>query len=298
MLSIIITSYKEPKSTAKAVECFLKQNIKEPYELIVTDPFPEVKEFITKKFKKYKQVKFFQDPGKGKVYALNLLFSKVKGDILILTDGDVFVSKNSVKAILKEFEDEKVGVVCGRPVSLNDKNTMFGYWSHLLADSANKLRKYLSKKNKFLECTGYLFAFRKGVIKDIPTDVAEDSIIPYLFWKKGYKIKYAEDAIVYVKNPDNFKDWMKQRKRTADAHTKLDKYYPDFPKVKCFKNEIKYGTFLALSYPRTLKEIFWTKVLFLARLYMWCALFYDLKFKRKAYGDGWERVKSTSPLDG
>src|SRR3989338_6572335 len=96
MISIIITAYGEPKSTEKAINSFLNQKIPEKYEIIVADPFKEVKQYITKKFKDKKQVKFFHDPGKGKSYALNLLFKIAKGSILILTDGDVFIDKNSV----------------------------------------------------------------------------------------------------------------------------------------------------------------------------------------------------------
>lgn len=302
MISIIITAYGEPKATERAVNAFLNQEIKEDYEIIVADPFKEVQQHITKKFKDFKQVKYFLDPGKGKSYALNLLFKELfkndKSHTLVLTDGDVFVNNISVEEILKKFKDPKVGCVSGRPTSLNPKNNLFGYWSHLLADAgAHKIREERDKKNKFLECSGYLFAFRNGLIREIPLDVAEDSIIPYIFWKNDYKIKYAEKALVYVRNPITFKDWLKQRKRTADAHTKLTKYYPNFPKVKSFYNEAKKGFFWALAYPKNIKEFYWTIVLFFARFYMWISLFKDLKFRKKGYKDGWERVSSTRSLD-
>jgi len=289
MISIVITAYKEEKTIGKCIESFLNQKINDKYEIIVSCP----DEGTAKIAGKYKNVKVFKDPGKGKSFALNLLFRQLKGDIWFFTDGDNFVGNNSVNEILKLFINKKVGVVGGRPVSMNDKNNMMGYWSHLLVDSANKLRIRLSKQNKFLELSAYLFAFRKGVIKDIPVDVAEDAIIPYLFWKKGYEIKYAPKAEVYVKNPTNLKDWIKQRKRTADAHTKLTKYIKNFPKIKSFSNELKKGTFLALSYPKSIKEFYWTFLLFFFRAYIWFSLFFDLKFKKKEYIDGWERVEST-----
>ena len=171
---------------------------------------------------------------------------------------------------------------------------MLGYWSHLLADvGAHRIRKQLHDQNKFLECTGYLFAFRNGFVKEIPLDVAEDSIIPFYFYKKGYRIAYAEDAIVYVKNPTTFKDWLKQRKRTAGAHEKLTNYEPNLPKVKSFTNEVIKGGLIVWSYPNNVKEFFWTGTLMFARLYMWFNLFYDSKFRKKKYKDGWDRVEIT-----
>src|SRR3989344_2162465 len=135
----------------------------------------------------------------------------------------------------------------------------------------------------------------------VMTDVAEDTVIPYLFFKKGFKIAYAENAKVYVKHPDNFKDWVKQKKRVASAHLKLKKYYPDFPKVKSFFNEVFEGiSFKVWKYPKNLKEFYWTLSLYPVRLYMWMSLFYDNKFRKKEYKDGWREdlaVESTRPMD-
>ena len=213
---------------------------------------------------------------------------------MILTDGDVYLGNNSINEIMELFKDTKTGVITGRVVSLNKKDNMLGYWSHLLADNgAHKIRKKLFNQEKFLECSGYLFAFRNNIISEFPLDVAEDTIIPYIFYIKNYKIGYAEKAIVYVKNPDNFKDWLKQRKRTAKAHETLLKYYPNFPRVKSFWNEIKIGFFWALSYPRTIKEMYWTILLFFARAYMWVLTLTESKLLKKQYQDAWERVQST-----
>lgn len=290
MISIIVTAFKEEKTIGKCLESILSQNIKEKYEVIVACPDEETKNIALR----YKGVKHFHDPGKGKSFALNLLFKKVKGDILIFTDGDVYLGENAIENILREFKDEKVGFVGGRVVSQNERNTMLGYWSHLLADiGAHRTRLKRSNRREFFECSGYLMAMRSKVIKEIPLDVAEDSIMPYYFFKQGYKVKYAENACVYVKNPTEFQDWLKQRKRTAKAHTKLSVYEPNFPKMKSFKNEIIEGFFPIWGYARTPKELFWTQVLCLARLYMWLSLKYEEKIKKKYYNDGWDRVQST-----
>ncbi|MDP3728147.1 MAG: glycosyltransferase [bacterium] len=290
MISIIITAFKEEKTIGKCIESILSQNIKEKYEIIIACPDEETKKIALS----YKGVKHFQDPGKGKSFALNLLFKTGKGDILIFTDGDVYLGKNAINEIIEKFQDPKVGFIGGRVVSQNEKTTMLGYWSHLLADiGAHRTRLKRSNRGEFFECSGYLMAMRSGIIKEIPLDVAEDSIMPYYFFKQGNKVAYAENACVYVKNPTEFKDWLKQRKRTAKAHTKLNLYEPDFPKMKSFKNEIMEGFMSIWSYPRTPKELFWTQMLCLARLYMWLSLMYEEKVKKKYYNDGWDRVQST-----
>ena len=61
MINIIITSYNEPKATLRAINSFLKQEIKQDFRVIVSDPFSEVKEFLKKNIKD-KRVGFFLDP--------------------------------------------------------------------------------------------------------------------------------------------------------------------------------------------------------------------------------------------
>ena len=179
MISIVITSFKEPKTIGKAIESFLNQNIKEKYELIISAPDKETLNIAREYSKKNKQVKIFKDPGKGKSYALNLLLPKLKGRLIILTDGDVYVSENSINEMTRIFEDKKIGCITARPISQEDKTTKFGYWANLLFDAAHKIRKQAFESKGFIECSGYLWAFRNKVIKSFPLDVAEDSIIPY-----------------------------------------------------------------------------------------------------------------------
>ena len=289
MISVIITSYNEPDTIGRAIESFMHQDIGSAFEIIVSCPDDATANVV----KKYKNVKLFRDAGKGKNHALNQLFGKAKGSIIVLSDGDVFIGGGSLKELIKHFNSQNIGVVAGRPVSLNDKKNKLGYWSHLLADAgAHKIRKKLCAANTFLECSAYLFAFKNKIIKKIPVDVAEDAIIPYLFYRLGYRILYEPRAVVYVKNPDNIRDWLAQRKRTADAHTKLTRYARDFPRVKSFGNELLYS-YYALTYPKSFREMWWTFQLFIARLYMWLSLFNDLRFKGRHYGDAWKRIEST-----
>ena len=289
MISVIITSFKEPQVVGRAIEAAIKNKTKRKYEIIVAAPDEPTAQVIKKYVKKDKRVRYFRDKGRGKVGALNELFAKVKSEILILTDGDVWMSENAIEHLVSALDDPKIGCVTGRPIAANDKNTMIGYWSHLLVDAgAHKIREKLNKQNKFIECSGYLFAY-KNKIRKIPVDVAEDSIIPYILWKRGYSIKYVPEAKVYVKYPNNLREFIKQRIRTAKSHEKLKLYAPDFPTVKSFINELTKGPIEVIKYPRKIKEVIWTLCLFPIRLYIW----YKYKISGKNYQDNWERIEST-----
>ena len=300
MISIIITSFKEPLTVGKAIESFLNQDIKVPYEIIVSCPDRETAEVVREYCRKYEQVRDFHDPGIGKMHALNLLFNELKKpEILILTDGDVFVSSNSVNEILEAFKDPKIGCVTGKPVSLNQRSSLFGYWSYLLLYGAHRARLKRSNKEKYFTCTGYLFAFRNNIVKEFQKDIPEDAIIPFIFMEEGYKIKYVPEAEVYVKYPDNFKEWIEQKKRISKAYVNLEKVTykgKHVPKMKSFLNEVFEGTLIALTYPKSLKEFIYTLLLFPARLYMWLKVFQEAKISKKQHTDAWKRVESTKEL--
>jgi heptosyltransferase-2 len=291
-ITLLITAFKEPL-IGKAIKSALNQTHKD-FEIIVSAPDNETLNIAKKYAKKDSRIKIFKDPGKGKSFALNLIFSKIDTDIIVLTDGDVHISSNTIEEISNLFFDPEIGCATGKPVPIEKKNTKYGYWANFLFDAAHRLRKTAFENNDFIECSGYLFAFRKKFIQRIPLDVAEDTVIPYMFWEKGYKIGYAEKSEVYVKNVDNWKDWVKQKTRTSKAHETLHKYVDikTTPRVKSFKNEAK-GIFWALRYPKLLKEFFWTINLILARFYMWGLVWLDTKFRKKHYGDAWDRVEST-----
>lgn len=293
MISIIIPAFNEP-CIKKAIDSILNQSIKEDYELIVSAPDEETEKIIIMYRKTNKSVVYHKDKRKGKVHALNEVFKICRGRIIIITDGDVFISSNAINSIIDAFDDNNVGCVSGRPITLNKRDNMLGYWSHLLYDAAHKVRSNPLKQD-FIETSGYLFAFLNNkVIKELPPDVAEDSITPYYFYKKGYAVRYVPEAEVYVKNPTNLGDFIKQRRRTNASHQKLSHYAPDMPRVKTFWNEIKIGTFFALKYSKNLREFIWTLSLFFIRFYSWFLLFADSIIPKKTiYRDDWERIEST-----
>jgi len=295
MIDIIITSFNEPQTIGKCIQSFIDQDIKEKYIITVSAPDKPTLDVVREYQKKNKNIKIFKDPGKGKSHALNMLIPKLKGSIIALSDGDVYIKRNTLKYLLEPFKDCKVGCTTGRPISINNKKNMLGYWSHLLCDAgAHGARLKRTKKKEFLECSGYLWAFRNNIINKFPKDVAEDTIVPYLFRDKGYKIIYTPKSIVYVIFPTNLRDFIIQKKRTAKGHESLSKYYDikKLPRTKSFKNEIKEG-YRALFYPETLKEVFYTLALFPIRLYIWILVFFHTKIKKKHYEDAWQRVEST-----
>jgi len=289
MISIIITTREEPKTIGKAIESILKNNLKN-FEILVTAPDDETLE-AARAFKKHKNIKIFRDKGKGKSAALNLAVSKAKGEILILTDGDVYVGENSLALLLEPFKDKKIGAVSGNPISINSKNNMLGFWAYLLTKIADKRRLRAIKTKKRFFCSGYLFAIRKKLFPKLPENLlSEDGFTSHSVHKEKYKITYSSEAKVYVKYPTNFKDWIKQKKRSVGGYSQIKKI--SGIEIRSFKQESLGGLEL-FKFTFNFKEKIWLLTLFLARVYLWLVIYRDINFRKKSHKEMWLRVEST-----
>lgn len=292
MISIIVTTYKDPliQETLKSI---ISQKIIEK-EILVAAPDKETQDIVREFAKKTKtNIKIIADAGKGKPAALNLCFNEAKGDTLVLTDGDVILDENAIIELLKPFSDPKVGVVSGRPISVNSRNKFFGYISHLLTDvGAHQTRLNKKEKNKFMVCSGYLMALRKNIVKKIPENsLADDAVMSHLVYEAGYKTDYAPNAKVYVKYPTNLKDWIKQKRRSTAGYPQLDYLIKGKERMRDFKQE-SLGIFKIFFYPRNFKEFIWTCALIFLRLYLWLIVFYEIRIKKSGM-ELWQRVEST-----
>lgn len=291
MISIIITAYKEEKTIGRAIESILQNKLQNDYEILVLAPDEKTLEVAKKYSKKFRRVKVIKDKGEGKPSALNQIFKIAKGEFLVLTDGDVYISNHAIPSLIEHFKEEKLGAVSGRPISINSRGNKLGFWSHLLTDIADKRRKNALNFKKRFYCSGYLFAMRKGLIREIPKEtLSDDGFMSLLISEQGYNISYEPKAEVYVKFPTTLRDWIAQKKRSAGGYNQIKIWTKK--ELRSFSKESS-GIFQVLKYPKTLKEFFWTIELIFTRLYLWFVIFKDINLKKKDFKKIWVRVEST-----
>ncbi len=287
-VSIIITAYREASTVGQAIEALLPQST--GAEIIVVCPDDETAAAAAI----YEGVTVLRDPGEGKPAALNLALQQASGSIIVMTDGDVYAGPEAVAALLAPFDDPSTGAVSGRPVSINSRDTMLGYWSHLLTDAgAHAERSERDRNGHFMVCSGYLYAIRAGLIGEIPEDaLAEDAVVSHLIGQQGYRIRYAPAAEVFVKYPDSYRDWLHQKVRSAGGYAQP--VIANSPlRMRSFRQEAASGTLRALKYPRNTKEFVWTLAQFLARLHMWLLIFWRVRIQKVPLTTLWKRVEST-----
>ncbi len=259
-LSILITAFREAATIGQAIEAFLSQ-LPAGAEILVVCPDPDTTAVVDDYAARYPVVRHVADPQRGKPTALNSGLKAVRGDIVVLSDGDIVVAEDALAPLLAPFEDAQVGAVSGQPFSLSPRDTLLGYWSHLLVEGIHQMRLARDRAGQFLFCSGYLFAFRRTLVECVPKDaLAEDAVISHHIAGQGYRIRYAPQAHVFIKYPTTYRDWLRQKVRSAGGHAQdYVRKSPD--RMRSLGLEFLNGARVALFFPRSLREFFWTLLL-------------------------------------
>ena len=141
----------------------------------------------------------------------------VKAPIVIFSDTNTILCKNSIREIATLFSNPKVGCVAGekRIIEKNaDAAAAAGeglYWKY-----ESWLKNLDSELNSTVGAVGELFAIRSELFEDVETDtLLDDFIISLRIAQKGYKIAYAPNAYALETASANVKEELKRKIRIA-----------------------------------------------------------------------------------
>lgn len=325
MITVILTSYKEPNTIGKAINSIADSSYSGydgEMQFIQISPDEETLEAGQRALAKLKtqnpKLKTLQmkDPGKGKPTALNLGLKETtkpeadkKTDIVIFTDGDVYFKNNAVRLLVEKLNSNReIGAVTGRPVSKDPQDNMMGYYGHLFAD-ANHYRRLIDlakapqegsklfvKRHKFFPLSGYIMAVKRELIDfQLPEDtLVDDAYISYQIFNKGKQLAYESDAVAYIKYPTNLSDYFKQKKRSTGGYIQLWKYgvVKEETKSRSPWHELEMFWF-PFKYARSAKQLIWSLLLIPIRGWLWIQILFEQKILKKNFEKTWVRVEST-----
>jgi biofilm PGA synthesis N-glycosyltransferase PgaC len=210
-VSIGVCAYNEEKNIRHTLESILSQAVRGDVleEIIVvssgsTDGTDSIVLDFASKDGRIRLLR--QEKREGKNSAVNAFMTSAKGDILVLVNADNNLAGGALDLLVSHFTDPKVGVVGGRPMPVNRRDTIAGFAVHMLWDMHHRLSLIYPK-------VGEAIAFRNMHIQ-IPTGMQSDEdLIRMDLEKRGYRTEYEPNAIVVNKGPETVRDYWKQRTR-------------------------------------------------------------------------------------
>ena len=155
-----------------------------------------------------------QETRRGKASAVNFAIQHAHGDIILVSDANALFAKDSMEKVVQPFGREDVGGAGGRFITLGGSTVGSGeelYWS-----IEDKIRRAESTIYSITNFSGEINSFRRslGIVLDEKA-LAEDLDLTLQIIRKGYKVKYVPDAVVYEPSVENTHDLVKQKKRRA-----------------------------------------------------------------------------------
>lgn len=164
---------------------------------------------------------------RGKPAALNWLVRESRGEILVLSDGDVTIRKGSIRGLVDAFSDDGVGCATGKVIGAGSAYNTVQRVCDAAAEAMDLSRyeQYLRTGSVSL-ASGYIIAVRKSLMPIIPEDTnSDDGYISAYVRSKGFRIAYVESAIVEIKFPRTLSDYIKQKSRTRYGHLQVRRQF-------------------------------------------------------------------------
>lgn len=168
--------------------------------------------------KKYDSVEVHHLPERrGKMHAMNRGVKFVKAPIIIFSDTNTILGRQSIREIVKQFSNEKTGCVAGeKRIVEKDADAAAGAGEGLYWKYESWIKKMDADLNTAVGAVGELFAVRTELFEDVEADtLLDDFIISLRIARKGFRISYTPNAYAEETASLNVKEELKRKIRIA-----------------------------------------------------------------------------------
>ena len=168
--------------------------------------------------KKYDSLEVHHLPERrGKMHAMNRGVKFVKAPIIIFSDTNTILGKNSIREIVAKFSIEKTGCVAGeKRIVEKDADAAAGAGEGLYWKMESWVKKMDAELNSAVGAVGELFAIRTVLFEDVETDtILDDFMISLRIAQKGYNIAYSPNAYAEETASLNVGEELKRKIRIA-----------------------------------------------------------------------------------
>lgn len=178
------------------------------------------------------------DARNGKIGAMNRGMQFVKTPIVIFSDANTNLGKESIKRIVKLFSNPKVGCVSGEKRIVDKESDVASgageglYWKY-----ESTLKKWDAELYSVVGAAGELFAIRTSLYRHVEKDtILDDFMISLRVAQDGYTIQYDPEAYAIETASANVKEELKRKIRISAGGIQ------SIVRLKSLLNVFKYGT--------------------------------------------------------
>jgi cellulose synthase/poly-beta-1,6-N-acetylglucosamine synthase-like glycosyltransferase len=158
----------------------------------------------------------------GKARTLNQCFRNLEEDIIVITDADSLLEKDSFSELVSNFNDPNVGAVCGRIITPGLNGKLILKEEGMYRRFYDRWRQAESVLDSCSVFNGPLMAVRKDLAKRIELDentYTDDIDLLFKVRRMGYRAIYEPKAVVCEYISSSFSSRFRQEIRRARGLT-------------------------------------------------------------------------------
>jgi len=199
---LLIVAYNEEREIEAKVRNSLELDYPEDKLSIIvaSDGSKDATNEIVRRFVGQRVRLFDFSPNRGKIAALNEAMQHIDSEIVILSDANVMYDRQSVRKLVRWFNDPGVGAVSGKVVLLND-DLSYGESESLYY----RIEHYIQHKEGETGCLvgadGAMYAIRRRLFSPPPVDtILDDFVISMQIAVQGKMVLHECEALGFEKN--------------------------------------------------------------------------------------------------
>ncbi|MGI4813515.1 MAG: glycosyltransferase family 2 protein [Janthinobacterium lividum] len=260
LVTLVVPAYNEGIVIQTALKSLIELDYPN-FEIIVVDDgssddtYMRALEFVDESHKV--PIRVLTKPNGGKSDALNVGLAYARGEFVLNMDGDAKLSRNTIRACIRHFDDPRIGAVAGNVKVANRENALTRVQALEYVEGLAMARKAQSLVRAVNIIPGPLGMFRRTALigaggYDHDT-FAEDCDLTLKLLLQGWSIVYEPSAIAWCETPSKLLNLLKQRYRwTRGILQAISKHkgtllHPRSAPVNCFI--LWYMLFEAIVWP-------------------------------------------------
>lgn len=167
---------------------------------------------------KYPHITVLHQPERrGKIAAMNRGVKEVNTPIVVFSDANTELGKDSIRIIVDLFRNPKVGCVSGeKRIKQKKTDAAAGAGEGLYWKYESKLKQWDAEWYSVVGAAGELFAVRTELFQEVePDTLLDDFIISLRIAMQGYTIQYNPEAYAMETASANVKEELKRKIRIS-----------------------------------------------------------------------------------
>ncbi|MGB0036803.1 MAG: glycosyltransferase, partial [Candidatus Acidiferrales bacterium] len=188
-ISFIVAAHNEESVIEAKIENILASDYpRDLIEILVgSDGSSDRTEEIVRKFEAQGVGLISFPKQQGKSAMQNGLVAAASGSILIFTDADSLFTCDTLRCLLENFADPRVGLVTAHPQYLNESESSIAENEGLYFRYDGWLRREESARGILAMASGPLFAMRRSLWRPLDRNLGDDFVLPLQVAKAGFR---------------------------------------------------------------------------------------------------------------